>query len=225
MRCYTSLLSHVLGSHAQICGYLELHESYRSAFSLFYARCRIVDEGNPLGGRWVLDKILHNRCGIARDIVDREGVRFLLSIREPGPTLVSILRMYRLTGDGGSIEQACDYYTKRLTWLGEFGRSLSREKAMFFPGELLLDDPEQLLGQVGTFLGLRSAIQPTYQLFPDTGKRGKGDMSQRIKSGKILPPRKTQDSAIAEEFLAPARDAYETCLNALDHLRYREPTP
>ena len=71
MRSYSSLLCHILGSHPQVDGYCETHIKYRTWLDLLRLRSRVVQlTGEPLRGRYILDKVLHNTL--------TRGVLFLL---------------------------------------------------------------------------------------------------------------------------------------------------
>jgi len=150
--------------------------------------------------------------------MNQHDVRFLLSIRKPATTIQSILKMYKLTGENCSIENAVQYYTERMNWLSEFGGRLDQSRALFFCGEELLEKPEQTLWQIKDFLQLEFELQMEYKIFQDTGKRGKGDVSDRIKTGKILPSRKSRDFNIPSKLLSRAQSSYEHCFRTLEPL-------
>ena len=74
MRSFTSVLSNILGSHDEIAGYSESHQSYEKPIDLFrlkYIVC-LCNE-NHCVGRYVLDKILHNEFSINKTILEREN--------------------------------------------------------------------------------------------------------------------------------------------------------
>src|SRR5688572_27511814 len=61
MRSYSSVLSHVLGSHPEIDGYCETHIRYRLSLDVHRLGWKVrALTGEPLSGRFVLDKVLHN---------------------------------------------------------------------------------------------------------------------------------------------------------------------
>jgi hypothetical protein len=75
MRSYSSVLSHILGSHPQIDGYCETHIRYRWHFDLLRLQRRVRQlTGEPLRGDYVLDKILHD-YPLARSILDSRRIR------------------------------------------------------------------------------------------------------------------------------------------------------
>src|SRR5207344_470155 len=96
---YSSLLCHILGSHPEISGYAETHQSYtgRTGLKRLAAKVRAATGARTLG-RYVLDKILHNYAKIAPDVLGRPDVKVLFLVRRPEDTIASILNMSLLTG-------------------------------------------------------------------------------------------------------------------------------
>src|SRR5215469_2188157 len=93
MRSYSSLLCHILGSHRQIDGYCETHIKYRTRWDLWRLRSRVVRlTGEPLHGRYVLDKMLHN-YPLAASILRSRYTRWIVLLRRPLPTVQSIVNM------------------------------------------------------------------------------------------------------------------------------------
>src|SRR5262245_8745309 len=89
MRSYSSLLSHVLGSHPEIDGYCETHLRYRWGLDLWHLRRKVQRlTGEPLRGRYVLDKILHD-YPIARGILASQHTRAVFLLREPADVIQS----------------------------------------------------------------------------------------------------------------------------------------
>src|SRR3569833_3463785 len=101
MRSYSSVLSHVLGSHPQIDGYCETHLRYRFSFDLLRLKWRVRKlTGEPLRGRYVLDKILHNYA-VATAILDNPRTRGIILLRQPVDVVQSSGRGGRRRGRGG----------------------------------------------------------------------------------------------------------------------------
>src|SRR5262245_63080843 len=83
IRSYSSLLSHVLGSHPEIDGYCETHLRYHFPFDVMRLRRRVRKlTGEPLGGRYVLDKILHNYA-MSPSILESRRTRAVFLLRQP----------------------------------------------------------------------------------------------------------------------------------------------
>lgn len=119
MRSYWALLCHILGSHPEIAGYAEMHLAYRHGMDLLRLRSRVSPSlGAALGGRFVLDKVLHDDYLIAPSILGRKDVCTRSSpFRKPTETIRSIIDLgARIPSVSWSsdAELVVGYYTKRL---------------------------------------------------------------------------------------------------------------
>ena len=95
MRSYSSLLSHVLGSHPDIDGYCETRLRYRFPLDVMRLHWKVTRlTGEPLRGRFVLDKILHNYA-VSRAILENPRTRAVVLLREPREVGQSIIHMGR----------------------------------------------------------------------------------------------------------------------------------
>jgi hypothetical protein len=188
MRSYSSLLSHVLGSHREVSGYVETHLKYRSRLDLVRLRWHVaMATGAIPTGRYLLDKLLHNFMLIPRQLRDSQQLRTLIFVRKPEATLRSILHLGAMRSTANwytDQHRVAEYYCARLAWLAAVGAHL-RERAFVFPAEALLDDTDALLLHVANHLGLATPLQPHYQVMRLSGEPGYGDVSTNIKSGAI----------------------------------------
>jgi hypothetical protein len=143
MRSYSSVLCHILGSHPEISGYAEAHQSYLGRNDLDrLARTVREQTGEVTLKRIVLDKVLHNHREIAPDILRRSDVRCLFLLRNAGDTIASILNMARTlehTGDFSDPSRVVAYYAERLARIEEYVPYVSG-RALFVESERLLDD-------------------------------------------------------------------------------------
>ncbi len=118
MRAYTSLVGHLLGSHPEIDGYYEMHQSYRSAADLESQAQRYAEHDPPkAGSRYLFDKLLHNDYTLALEALDPAPTVVLMSLRPPAPTLKSIVSLFaRKPGDDPYADPAgaAAYYVARL---------------------------------------------------------------------------------------------------------------
>ncbi|MGH8851040.1 MAG: sulfotransferase family protein [Casimicrobiaceae bacterium] len=189
MRSFSSLLCHILGSHPEISGYAEAHLSYFSRLDL-QRLARKVQEltGNPVLGKYVLDKVLHNHREIAPAILERPEIKVLFLLRNAEDTISSILSLGRAGGGKGKFSEpvhVLNYYSRRLRQLGHYGRQLGG-KALFLESERLLTDTDQVLQELSRWLGLGEGLKGDYRTFPLTGAPGYGDPSPNILAGKIV---------------------------------------
>jgi len=217
MRSYSSLLCHILGSHPQIDGYCETHLRYRFSFDLLRLKWRVRKlTGEPLRGRYVLDKILHN-CPVATAILDDPRTRGIILLRQPVDVVQSIVHMGRhldLNEQNANVANATQYYVERLGQLTKLARAFG-PRAAFVESETLMSRTDETLTFLQDFLGLDSPLERRYRSFSKTGKPGYGDPSEMIHSGEI--GRRSQQRptySIPSALLGQAVTAHSECLSA-----------
>jgi hypothetical protein len=217
MRSYSSLLSHILGSHPQIDGYCETHIKYRWHFDLLRLHRRVRElTGEPLSGDYVLDKVLHE-YPLARGILDSPRTRGIVLVRRPKETLRSIIGMGLEYGSAAGrtawhrdFELAARYYETRLAGLLRLTDVL-RGRVAFVEAEALLSDTRSVLDRLGLFLELRSPLQSDYRRFAHTGEAGFGDPSRTIKTGRVTGEEggNRPTVSVPRDLLARVQGAYE----------------
>jgi hypothetical protein len=217
MRSYSSVLSHVLGSHPQIDGYCETHLRYRFSLDLLRLKWRVRKlTGEPLRGRYVLDKILHNYA-VAAAILENSRTRAIILLRQPAEVVQSIVHMGRhldLNEQNASVAKATQYYVERLGQLTDFARAFGK-RAAFVESETLMSRTDETLAFLQDFLGLDSPLERRYRSFAKTGKPGYGDPSELIHSGEIGRRRQQRPTySIPSALVARAVAAHSECLAA-----------
>jgi hypothetical protein len=217
MRSYSSVLSHVLGSHPQIDGYCETHLRYRFSFDLLRLKWRVRKlTGEPLRGRYVLDKILHN-YPVAAPIVENRRTRAVFLLRQPVDVVQSIVHMGRhldANERNANVVVATTYYVERLSQLARLARVFGR-RAAFLESESLMTRTDEALDFLSEFLALDSPLERRYRSFSKTGKPGYGDPSEMIHSGAIESrTRERPTYSIPAELVAKAVQAYADCFSA-----------
>ena len=94
MRSRSSVLSHILGSNPDVCGYAELHVPYRSRRALFTMRLMLSNDLKcKLTNKYLLDKILHDRFFVADKIFTIAKPKVIFLLRDPESTFKSIIDM------------------------------------------------------------------------------------------------------------------------------------
>lgn len=226
MRSFSSLLCHILGSHPEISGYAEAHLSYFGRLDLQRLARKVQQvTGNPVLGRYVLDKILHNHREIAPGILSRPEMKVLFLLRNPEDTVQSILNLSRVRNTKGRFNdpvRVMDYYTGRLQQLEGYGAQLGRNAA-FLTSENLIDDTDRVLGELARWLELGTALKADYRTFRFTGAPGYGDPSETILAGKVI--RSDEDRhkhylavSIADNLLQEGVAAHASCRDRLAKL-------
>jgi hypothetical protein len=219
MRSYSSVLSHILGSHPQIDGYCETHIKYRTRFDLWRLHRRVRKlTGEPLEGDYVFDKILHD-YPLARSILGSSHTRGIVLVRRPAAAVRSIIEMGLTRSPVAwhrDFERVACYYETRLAGLLRLTEAL-RGRVVFLEAETLLSHPHFVLDQLGTFLQLESPLQGEYRRFAHTGELGFGDPSEAIATGHInSPPRESRTAvSLPRPLLARLQNAYEFWCGAI----------
>lgn len=185
MRSTSSLLSHVLSAHEQICGHKELHSSYTKASHLIKTKASLFEERQSYEqADYLLDKLLHNRLVIDEKIF-KKLPKYIFLLRNPERTMSSMIKMHLEYNDESSIYKLEEYYLNRLEALIDYWLELKGEK-IFISSEQLTDNTSETLDSLSHFLGLDTPLSEHYSVYTDTGKGGIGDPSHNIKAGKIL---------------------------------------
>lgn len=222
MRCYSSVLAHILGNHRDILGSSEVHQPYRGRRDLLRLRYMTYwSHRKGFDARYILDKILHNHLDISPRILSREWVKPVFILRRPEETIPSIIRMETyLDGqhraDGlDSPEKVVDYYVERLLYLERLCLSLKRP-GLYFDAERLIHDTSRLFAFLERELKLNSPLSEDYATYEHTGRAGPGDMSPQIKTGRLVRERSAAPALdIDPAILARAQAAYDHCRTLL----------
>jgi hypothetical protein len=218
MRSYSSLLSHILGSHPEIDGYCETHLKYRRSLDLIRLRHRVsrLIEA-PLRGRYVLDKVLHD-YPIAPSILQAPETRAIILLRKPLDSVQSILTMGERYVDVAwyrDPERASRYYETRAGRLLELAAQM-HGRVGFLESEALLSRTDAVLEKLTTFLELSSPLSRHYNVFAYTGKPGFGDPSGSILRGEVKPtPESRPALRIPRPLAVRLEQAHDLCANVL----------
>ncbi len=228
MRAYTTLLSHILGTHPEISGYSEINISYRNAFDLLKLRCMVYRAGNYKPRcSYVLDKILHSKFLLSDSILRRDDLRVLFVIREPLETIKSMVAMHRdvrLQGGEpahivpGTVNDALRHYNNRLSMLVAIGERLHSlgKNALVIGAEEVVRKPQTTLNTIGNFLSLDNPLHENYSVFDFTGRQGSGDPSKFIGTGRIERKRDSHSEiSVSGAVRDEANRTHRRCLTRL----------
>jgi hypothetical protein len=188
MRANTSLFGHLLGSHAQVEGYYELHIGYHSWKSLWRQKLlHFAEHEAKAGARWMFDKVLHDGHAVSTALLQRPQVRTIFMLRMPAQSIKSLVVMYRAQSPHlpeATVEGATQYYVDRLQTLADTARTIA-PLGFYLDAECLVNDTGPTLQALGAWLNLNGPIPTEYQTFSRTGQQKSGDTSSRLKSGKV----------------------------------------
>ncbi|HVW71180.1 MAG TPA: hypothetical protein VHB68_19535 [Steroidobacteraceae bacterium] len=219
MRSYSSVLCHILGSHPQIDGYCETHTKYRTRFDLLRLRSRVAKlTGEPLRGRYVLDKVLHN-YPLASSILKSRQTLGLVLLRRPAPTVQSIVNMGLHYSDVAwyrDVDSVARYYEERLATLVRHSEDL-RGRVLFVVAEDLLTRTAAVLHGISGWLQLSEPLEADYKRFSHTGEGGYGDPSEVITIGHVSNVDRPQRTTVIlpAAVLARLEAAYAACSESL----------
>ena len=223
MRCYSSMLSHILGSHEQVSGYSEMQQPYHGYYDLMKLRYRVyLSCDKTLKGNFILDKILHNQYNIPLSFFESQNFIFIFLLRKPELSFRSILRMaqknqgviFHWSADHNLM---LDYYLKRLALMEQYAMKL-RNNAVFIPAERLMENTEVVLQSLSGWLKFGAPLQQHYDLFKYSGYRGFGDAAGNVLKGKVISGKDVEEKEIFidPEIINVAGKAYEQCYRVLE---------
>ena len=215
MRGYTTLLSHLLGSHPEVSGYFETHSSYHELADLMRLRATL-DDADGLSGneKWIVDKVLGCDLAIADRILRREDVTLLFALRRPLATMKSLLATRERYGWRMDRESMVAYYFQRLPQIADFARRAPG--GYYLDAEALVEDTDRALENLTAALQLSTPLQPEFATRSLTGKAGFGCPSDYIRQGRIVRERESYADIRVDPALARrAEDAYRECRQTL----------
>lgn len=208
-RSGSTLLSNILCSHPDICGYGETHTIYRSPADLSVLVGRVY-WGNrqflQMRERFVLEKIVWSRM-LHPDALNDAVVRWIYLLRDPASTLRSCMEYPALNWDE---TRALAYYEHRLGKLQKDARHYHSQghRAIFLTYEQLASNPQATLKTLSRFLDLGSGIEPRYGL---PRVRTGGDQSERIEAGQIIAEPRQYRTELSATALARALEVHAEC--------------
>tara|TARA_R110001583_G_scaffold7158_6_gene35656 strand:+ start:3408 stop:4184 length:777 start_codon:yes stop_codon:yes gene_type:complete len=211
MRAYTSLFGHILGNHSQIDGYYEMHIGYYSWKSLIRQKSLYYkDHKISPCSTYIFDKILHNEHYVSPQLLTRNNVIPLFSIREPSETIPSIVALYNKVNpkhDFCNIEFAAEYYTNRLKYLVDLSIKIKKQY-YYIDADCVVGNTEDSLKELSKILGLSTTLQPQYKKMPKTGVGATGDHSTELLSGTIQKKKKQNKLILPQNLLIKLETLY-----------------
>ncbi len=225
MRSRSSVLSHIIGSNSNVCGYSELHRSYLNKFDLLKTRLDLFNDLPNNGQRSELffDKILHNKYALSNKLIIDTKPLVVILLREPEATIKSIINMCKIvkSDDYMTPEKALEHYCDRLIYLENYAKK-NTGNYYFIESDDLISDTDLVLSRLTMWLKIKEPLMKEYTTFENTGKPGHGDPSNKIKTGVIVKTKGYDDIIISEQVLLKATHVYEQCKSSLINNSYRQ---
>ncbi|MEM5534931.1 hypothetical protein WNY58_00875 [Neptuniibacter pectenicola] len=209
MRSRSSVLSHILGSHAEVAGYYEQHQRHADSFFEIKVKANLLLDNNLSSQhRYLYDKVLHERF----DPKSLKGYKVIVLIRKPSSALKSIMSMGDITKSlwRNDPYRAFAYYCQRLQNIIDIVEKNNMD-VCFVEADDLVEKTDDVLNGLSVFLELDSPLTSNYKSFGKTGEAIYGDPSDNIKSGTIVKTENHTKVMIPDELLAIAQHYYDRC--------------
>ena len=207
MRANSSLISHILGSHPQISGYYEMHQSYLSENDLLIQKERYLSRDNIKNGTvYLFDKLLHNKYQLKLEALGLESpgleklelntIKILVAIRPPEQSIKSIINLFRKKKSAhpyADPKLAIEYYNNRILQLAQFCEHY-KNCYYYYDADFIRTEPQKSLLTIQHWLSLQSPLNEQYQIFSQTGLARAGDSSDNMKKGTIIKKQSNYDA-------------------------------
>jgi hypothetical protein len=205
----SSVLSHILGSHAEVAGYYEQHQRHTDPFYEIKIKANLLQDNSlSYQHRYLYDKVLHERF----DPQTLEAYKVVVLIRKPPSALKSIMSMGGITNSLWQEDpyRAFAYYCQRLQRIIDIVEKNNIDFC-FVEADDLVEKTDDVLNEISTFLELDSPLSSHCKSFDKTGDAIYGDPSDNIKSGTIVKTKNHTKVMIPDELLAIAQHYYDRC--------------
>ena len=183
MRCGSTLLAHLLNSHAEIVGYGETCRPYARLRDLWWLRAHVFVRQPTLRirARYVTDKLVEDKSVLNPCLLSDPSIRIIFLAREPEGSLSSLRRFIPDWSEAAIV----NHYTTRHGLLNVYARFMNDPKRAFFlTHHQLLHHSEAVLDGLTAFLGLDIPLAERYETTALTGHNG--DRSDKIWAGRIV---------------------------------------
>lgn len=188
MRSGSTLLMHILNSNPGIEAVGENYLSYTSNKDLenLISNVCYTNRVLSLKNKIFVDKILHNKLKISKNIINcRKNIKLFI-LRRPEGVIDSMWRGKGKFPNTESIDESVKYYITRTEQIIRYIESSSSEDATFVTYDELTSDADLTLRRLTEFLELDEPLTPTYSTHWHTGSGGIGDPGDKIKLGSIV---------------------------------------
>lgn len=214
-RSGSTLLQHLIFGHDDVVGFGQNHTSYHSEDDLNFLKKNTywLIRKLRMPHRFIIDKIVDfRRYSIADAYLQSEKFRFVFLLREPQPTLLSLMQ-----DDISLLENSRQYYKRTLDSLVSCAEKINNPKRAFFlTHSQLLNQTPEVLAALQEFLSLEGPLSESYPVLRTTGYAWFGDFTNRIRKGEIVRERRTWKLSL--EGLEEEEEAYARCCEVLSTL-------
>jgi hypothetical protein len=186
MRSYTSVFSHILGSHKDILGKGERHLKYGNLkYKDHIFECLFQKRSFFPRYRFILDNVNWDGQEPMGEFLDskKDNAKIIFLLRNPNDTLASIIKR-----GGLNWYDISNYYLKRLQSINILKDKLTNKSVnyLYIEAEGFILNRDKYLNKISKYLGLKSTLIDSYKTDKLTGHSGYSDDSKNIFSKKLL---------------------------------------
>ena len=217
MRSGSSLLQHLLLQDWKFIAHGETHITYSTMedlkklmFKVFYAEHCFF-----LKNKIIVEKCVHNEYIKTSEVLNSHNIKIIFLVREPKSVITSL---YYAKGFAysNSIDEASNYYKKRLEFMINLALSLKNPKnCHLVTYENLVSNTKEALNDLSKFLNLKYVLSETYPKQRWTKVAGKGDISENIIVGEILKNINRKEIKIHNEIIRSCYFVYTKAINTI----------
>jgi hypothetical protein len=211
MRSGSSLLLHLLMTSPEISGCGERNKPYRDEddLAVFAIKSNIAHRGKRLA-TYSVDQVNHTHFLPSERLLLDPSVLPIILFREPRATVCSMVNVFNPIYPF-RIDDGIQHYRERVACLARYVKLLgSNRNFISLTYDDLVDDTQASLRKLENYLGLSTELNDHYATYKFTGIRG--DPSQRIRAGRILPRRLIDNVDIDAQELDELRAIYDECV-------------
>jgi hypothetical protein len=186
MRSYTSVFSHILGSHKEILGKGEKHLKYENLkYKDHIFECLFQNRHFFPRYKFILDNVNWDGEDPMGEFLDskKDNTKIIFLLRNPNDTLASIIKR-----GGLSWYDISNYYLKRLQSISILKDTLidKRINYLYVEAEDFILNRNKYLDKISKYLDLNSTLIDRYKTDKLTGHSGYSDDSKNMFSKKLL---------------------------------------
>lgn len=213
MRSGSSLLLHLLMANSEISGQGERNRAYTGARDLdTFAIKSNLARRDKWRATISVDQVNHTRFLLDESLLEEPKVLPVILVREPRAAIGSMVQTFNRIRNF-PIEEGIAHYAERVSTLARYAHAIAAVRPLCaLTYDQLVTQSDATLLRLQVQLSLREPLGKSYPTYEFTGTRG--DPSERIRAGTILPARHDHGVQIDPAALAGLQSTYETCLAA-----------
>jgi hypothetical protein len=211
MRSGSSLLLHLLMTSPEISGCGERNRAYRNEddLAVFAIKSNLAQRSNFFA-TYSVDQVNHTHFLPTESLLLHPSVLPIILFREPRATVCSMVDVFNPIYPF-RIDDGIEHYRERVTSLARYAELLgANNRIVSLTYDDLVDDTRTSLFKLKNYLGLGTDLSEHYSTYDFSGIRG--DPSQRIRAGRILPRRSVDEIDIDPNKLDELVAIFNECI-------------